>query len=156
MADGDIFYQDPLGLMMPQFPTDPHNCAVITSQDLIQPRCHQPPASMRVDGVLGPMTSNIILSRDPLQPWYRHQLGYTMTVTSSSPRIPDTQLCPSSGSKSTVYHHLPRPIPLGAKCYDSCISIVLWGHLQSFPLEEPAQYVFSPPSLKKSVGWGSL
>lgn len=55
-----------------------------------------------------------------------------------------------------MHHHLPRSIPLGAKYSDSYISIVLWGHLQSFPLAEPAQYIFFSHSLKKSVGWGSL
>lgn len=56
-----------------------------------------------------------------------------------------------------MYHHLPRSIPLGAKHYIakySYISILLWGHLQSFPLEEPAQYVFFPPLPQKERGVG--
>lgn len=51
-----------------------------------------------------------------------------------------------------MHHHLPRSIPLGAKYSDSYISIVLWGHLQSFPLaEQHNTYSFPIPS--KRV-WG--
>ncbi|KAF6288382.1 hypothetical protein mRhiFer1_009117 [Rhinolophus ferrumequinum] len=46
-----------------------------------------------------------------------------------SPRIQDTQwCCHLPGSTSTMYH-LPGSSILGAKYYNSCISIVFWGHM---------------------------